>query len=153
MEELFKEHSLYMLKTEDETFIGRDSLTGELCYLEDKPKCLVGYHLYVISDDEIEVEDWCVCLSELDYPEEAIRKWVGTDSCKSCRKIIATTNSVIVSYWGGATRFYYQIPKSFIGEYVNNPVDKVLVEYENVNHMFTTQEIKTRNNEVSLKIK
>lgn len=109
--EQFKRAQVIKLLTEDNTMIGKDILTGNLEYLKDNPKCLIGYHLYIISDDEIKEDDWFhLDMSDNDHPDEIHQMGKNNRSktgginfnnnhawSKCCKKIIATTDTSLLN--------------------------------------------------------
>jgi len=85
-------------------------------------KALEPQHLYILSDDEVKEGDICVCLSELEYPNEAIVQRGRLDTCTSCRKIIASTDPSLN---------LLPISQEFLKQYVQaEGIDKVLVQQD-----------------------
>jgi hypothetical protein len=91
----------------------------------------VGYHLYILSDDEIKLGDYYTG-----------GKFVET--CSSCpeqtnmyavKKIIASTDSSLHDHNNSYVNWIPSIPQSFIDKYVSeynkgNKIEEVMVEYE-----------------------
>lgn len=91
-------------------------------------------HLYITSDDEIKEGDWCYIISTTEIRRNLhgiIGSTIGSKLFleKNCKKIIATTDKLEYKL----IRTLPQIPESFIKEYVKNPVDEVMVEYDQCN--------------------
>ena len=158
----FKNASVVMLSTNQKALIG-DFVIGTT--IEENPKKLfygkkvqepfncshTNFHLYIISDDEIKVNDWYIIefnglkLTQCTSDEELI-SIEGRDDCK---KVIATTDkSLIYTNTDDIPSFvekselniFPQPSKSFIEKYVRAynsgiPIEKVLVEY---NHLVST---------------
>jgi len=114
----------------------------------------IPQHLYILSDEKIEKDDWKYC-SNTNQILQA-RKLDKNNICKDCKKIIATTNSDLnythcqseeesnnrckercehcIEYYKPVDIIYPQIPNSFIEQYIKSfnegkAIDKVLVEY------------------------
>jgi hypothetical protein len=158
----FKNASVVMLSTNQKALIG-DFVIGTT--IEENPKKLfygkkvqepfncshTNFHLYVISDDDIKVNDWYIIefnrlkLTQCTSDEELI-SLEGRDDCK---KVIATTDKFL-TYTNtedipsivekSELNILPQPSKSFIEKYVRAynsgvPIEKVLVEY---NHLVST---------------
>ena len=103
-------------------------------------------HLYITSDEEIKEGDWCYNSKRKSI--ELGKYMIGTNEFIFCKKIIATTNTSLISI----NEQYFdvnksrksavleqktlpQIPQEFIEAYVKaynegNPITEVIVEYE-----------------------
>jgi len=123
-------------------------------------KCFKKYNLYLISDEYIKEEDWCLHQIQHEY----YLKQAHEDNALLHYKIVATTDSL-----NAFEEYpYYPLPKvpeSFIKEYVRecnagNKITDVLVEYE----LFTTdnsfkqfpriqERLKARENIINIKLK
>lgn len=105
-----------------------------------------GYHLYILSDEEIEEGDW---FYDLDTKYIKIKQsWENSHLDFNCKKIIATTdrslNTFIESKDGNYTEHgqgYFkelpQPPQSFIEHFVSeynkgNVITEVMVEYKSI---------------------
>ena len=85
-------------------------------------------HLYVISDDEIQIGDWCYSKRNI------IGKFGSFENSyeDECKKVIATTDPKIINDFSTPeTLFVPSIPQSFIEEYCksNGEINTVKVEY------------------------
>jgi len=152
----FKNASVVMLSTNQKALIG-DFVIGTT--IEENPKKLfygkkvqepfncshTNFHLYIISDDEIKVNDWYIIefnglkLTQCTSDEELISLEGRTD----CKKVIATTDkSLIYTNTEDFPSFveksdlniFPQPSKSFIEKYVRAynsgvPIENVLIEY------------------------
>ena len=88
-------------------------------YLKSQGKS--SHHLYIISDDKIEEDDWVIETSNSNALEQFADYSLNQKSM-GCKKIIATTDSKLK---------LPQIPQSFIEEYCRKGgIDEVDVEYE-----------------------
>lgn len=116
-----KKCKVILLLTENNTKIGRDNYTGNLMYCQDEPKCLIGYHICIIEINGKHKDGDYV----LDVIDKRYEKF-GEESCitKDHHLIIATTNPDLIKE-GIAS-----IDDKWLQEYCKNPVDEVLVEYE-----------------------
>lgn len=85
----------------------------------------IGQHLYIISDDEIKEDDWCIG-DEIVYQYRDINTF-STQLKSRSKKIVATTNKSLEikynsAYFTGYTRIGYkplpQLPESFIQAYI-----------------------------------
>lgn len=99
-----------------------------------------GYHLYIISEDEIKESDWFI-----DTTNNHIIKALFTPLPDDCKKIIATTNKDLVTRYderfkdvtinnNSLNQLLPQIPQQFIEQYITeynqgNIISDVLVEY------------------------
>jgi len=117
------------------------------------PLNCTAHHLYIIDDSEIKEGDWYYwpatkTVQRLKLTE--LERELGKSLSKDCKKIIATTDPELrvecdgckgkgvgedgrccTKGCGGFTvKRLPQIPQSFIESYCNNPIEKVLVEYE-----------------------
>ncbi len=123
----------------------------------------LSHYIYITVSQNVEPikdGDWVFCLSTYynnsKHPPEQyinpIRKWIETDNCKSCRKIIATTDpklklkvvdynarkqpkyNPITEEFSGKDRYKHisipQLQQSFLKEFVANPDREWEVEYE-----------------------
>ena len=96
------------------------------------------HHLYFTSDEEIKEGDWFLddtmspknSLQDLEY--ELVGKIIATTDTKLNREIEGAKGESV-------TDIFPQIPTSFIESYVKNPVDKVLLEYEELLCPVTTE--------------
>lgn len=97
-------------------------------------------HLYFLSEDKIELNDWCILLDDLGNVFSGPQQWLGNGVLNSnLRKIITTTDT---SLWLHDDTVPYpktkQLPQpspQFIQKYVEqynlgNIITKVMVEYE-----------------------
>lgn len=112
-----------------------------------------SYHLYLLSDDEIKENDWCVFMGinnntyifkasiiDIDLEDEVVHTGTCYHKLKDCKKIIATTDGNLGfqesiydprSGTGGKWIKLSQIPESFINKFIteyNN--DNVITEVE-----------------------
>lgn len=149
---MFKRCKVVMLPTEKATWpnciwLGR--ISGQLnfdhshdnfpCSINSIDNSMLPQHLYILSDDEIEKNDWYfnqIVRRDIEnniYPEGVvpIKCTNESDTCNElkCIKIIATTDcSLSIPL----------IPQSFINKYVNeynkgNKIEKCMVEYQMYN--------------------
>jgi hypothetical protein len=149
----FKNAKVIMLSTKEK------ATRNELTFFDNKliiassvlHLAQVSEHLYIISDDEIKVNDWYIIefnglkLTQCTSDEELISLEGRTD----CKKVIATTDkSLIYTNTEDFPSFveksdlniFPQPSKSFIEKYVRAynsgvPIENVLVEY---NHLVST---------------
>jgi len=105
------------------------------------------YHLYAISDEKLKDGDLTLCLDELDTTvmnwklNQAIGNWNKDNSCTSCRKIIATTDSELTVtvttprvFMGDIECKLPTFPIPFLNGYCRRGgIDEVMVEYEVTN--------------------
>jgi hypothetical protein len=102
-------------------------------------------HLYILSNDEIKVGDWCIMLDSFENVFSNPQQYTNPEIQhlnKGLRKVIATTdNSLIISYSKSIDKQKFpdktlpQIPQQFIEYFINefnkdNVITKVLVEVE-----------------------
>lgn len=133
--------------------------TGKLSY-GSSPSSADNRHLYILSDDKIKEGDWCLYNLGLTFgkePRRVIKYTYSQDgktvngyefengkkgSKSESKKIIATTNPDISIdkecelYRTYSESYKHMLPTisgEFLQEYVKNPVDKVLVDYEEIN--------------------
>jgi hypothetical protein len=116
-------------------------------------KTVKGYHLYILSDDEIKEGDWCLCdvnpnvLRQAYYPKNSKNLCYGMASvnyiidAKTSHKVIATTDKsleVITENVDGLGNDLHQpLPQpsqSFVEKYIEqynkaNVIEEVLVTY------------------------
>ena len=90
-------------------------------YLKSQGKS--SHHLYITSDDKIEVGDWYIdTQTNTVYRCDSHKESLSTDDFDEFKKIIATTDSELK---------LPQIPQSFIEEYCRKGgIDELDVEYE-----------------------
>jgi hypothetical protein len=100
-----------------------------------------GQHLYVITDDRVKEDDWCILMNELlqiksidcDYILFTDRKSLRTSSIEDCKKIIATTDKSLLLYGKvdkSITRPLPQIPQAFIEKCCSNGIiNEINVDY------------------------
>ncbi len=122
------------------------------CYYGDETEFIytgklpdnIFQHLYLISDDEIKEGDWFIdkdnCLLHNPYND------LKNNELNDSYKVIASTDpglfkttdykefDLVDGDKGSMTarKQLPQIPESFIKEYVKNPVDEVMVEYDEI---------------------
>ena len=93
----------------------------------------------VKTQEEFDTANWNVkqCEpNETAYTKRAQKGKNTNNGLVGCKKIIATTDPTLTTDIHGvgencdSFRFLHQITRSFTEEFVNNPVDKVLVEHE-----------------------
>lgn len=95
-----------------------------------------AYHLYILSNDEIEQGDWCILLDSFGNPmskPQSFNPEVGHVLNKDLRKVIATTDTSLN---------LSQPSQAFIEKYVDlynkgQQIKEVNVEYELVGHSTT----------------
>ena len=97
-------------------------------------------HLYILSDEKIKEGDWFILTFGFEKPEILQATKENIIAIKSnCKKIIATTNSNLISESKLMRECYpysiHQIPQSFIEYFINeynkgNVITKVLVEVD-----------------------
>lgn len=141
-----KKIKVVMLATDNSTDIARDIMTGNLIYLKDKSRCLLGFHLYFLSDEEIKEGDWSI-VTDLRYFNHNVPFKVQDEKgnpnfnvirCKddSAKKIIATTNTELNSLKHDLPKDLIPRPSnSFIQKFVEeynkgNVIEEVMVEYD-----------------------
>lgn len=134
----YQQCKVVMLATENPTQISRDILTGNLIYSKIQERCLSGYHLYILSDEEIKEGDWCFyekenrCFQATFTDVNNIYAKNPAYRVEGIKKIISTTDTSL-----GLP----QPSQSFIKKYVegynsDNVIEDVLVQYDmvNINH-------------------
>lgn len=112
--------------------------------LEVEKEFTQHFHLYIINDDVIKVNDWYLATDKI---EQCFSKEEANDLTSSCKKIIAATDkSLLLDYVGyehGTARKYEskvylpQIPQLFIEQYITEYnqgkiIESILVEYEGI---------------------
>jgi len=136
-----KEHGVVMLATEDKTKLRltRHRIPKYVFDWYPARAAAENYqHLYFTSDEEIKEGDWFLddtmspknSLQDLEY--ELVGKIIATNDTKLNREIEGAKGESV-------TDIFPQIPTSFIESYVKNPVDKVLLEYEELLCPVTTE--------------
>lgn len=139
---MYKEYQIVMLSTdkaEDCLVLSNNKLwrfhgyfTQD--YLQSQNK--KSYHLYIVSDETINKNDWCIETSN-DGKEQILFQMLTNTPCLG-KKVISTTDKLNIhpntqdSY--RSANCLPQIPQSFIEHYIQqynnkNVIDKVLVEY------------------------
>lgn len=121
----YKEHDVVMLPTEDKSVIGLNRKQGNLYYFNPVVSG-EGQHLYILSDEEIKENDWCICKGKV-WPNLygvlgsilGNKEWIE----EHCRKIIATTDKSL-----DLSRPSNEFLEAYIK--AQGKIDKVLVEYE-----------------------
>lgn len=105
-------------------------------YLRSQEK--YSHHLYIVDDSEIKEGDYCI----EDIGGTVFGPYRNGDVVENPKKIIGTTDTSLVinavdthEVQGQVMQSHYhkelpQIPQSFIESYCQNPVEKVMVEYE-----------------------
>ncbi len=148
---ILKKQRVIMLPTNKATGICTHRLSAShpklLCYhkptWQDDKGISEGYqqdyHLYVLSDEEIKVGDWCIQLGM-----NRLEKWDGDTynlDISLRRKVIASTDkSLMIEKCSGFIGKEYPLPtlrESFIEKYIQaynagHPIEWVNVEYEDV---------------------
>lgn len=157
---MYKEHQIIMLSTnkaENCLVLSNNKLwmfNGYFTqdYLQSQNK--KSYHLYIVSDETINKNDWCIDTRMISlktncpilFQAKPDQDGDFNEANKNIKKVIATTDSSLkVSIKGITTpedvyvsthdRILPQILQSFIEHYIQqynngNVIDKVLVEYE-----------------------
>lgn len=134
-----KEHSIVMVASGK---IGCGTLTKDSSFGLDffNPKYdLIGYHLYVISDEEIKMNQWCFNDSTNVIFQAEESELVIYNKRSHIHKVIATTNPKLrllrdIKNGTSDTKFptiHQDIIKAYIDAYTDGkPLEKVMVEYE-----------------------
>jgi len=106
-----------------------------------------GYHLYIVSDEEIKEGDWIMDTNNQPYQvqgKEIIKLCNSNKLIKSLNKIIATTDSSLIKEHDDTVPYpkmrntgIYLIPQDFIKHYIKeynkgNIITDVMVEYEEI---------------------
>jgi hypothetical protein len=133
----YKKCQIVILSTNNSTglFTTRDCLQYSLI---DKVRTNnEGRHLYILSDDEINKDDWYLNLE--DNTINKANDWIYVSICK---KIIASTDSLTIGVAKNGNHSGYPIyipkpPDSFIQKFIErynegNPITEVLVELQGV---------------------
>ena len=138
---------VYMLPTEDKTHIVLRNSDNKLLYYKnlvcnDEFVHLKGQHLYFTSDEEIEINDWCLDLLALNIFKVSELNLIGKLSERWCRKIVATTDKSLkieteeffnTSSHGKVAykKTLPQIPQQFIEDYCKaGGIDEIYIETE-----------------------
>ncbi len=144
----FKKCKVIMLPTEQKSnifyAIGHNYFTSSFQQLANtiNSDCK-GYHLYTISDDEIQDDDWCINQDNVLFKSGNNPTFNNADLYGECKKIIATTDTSLrhqcIMKDGTVTDNYsnvlpqpsQQFIEHFIGSFNQNKIiTDVLVEYE-----------------------
>lgn len=134
-----KEHTIIALPTKGESKIIYNTIHkvygyGDMADIPTQPK----YHLYLLSDDEIKKDDWIYNKIQ----NQIFQRDSDLLNPTIAKKIIATTDTslnkgdILVRHIitegenAGLISQYPNLSQSFIEEWVKNPIDKVMVDYE-----------------------
>lgn len=143
-----------MLPTNEKAILGLYSNSNELTITHDKLASIPKYqHLYILSDEEIKENTYCLCLktntvfeinkiinNEIVISKHGLLKY----NYKDCRNIVASSDILTISIEENINdttfikKFYTpQIPQSFIEYFISeynkdNIITEVLVEYEEI---------------------
>ena len=142
------EHQIIMLPSEKPSGLCKCNCPvhkGGLVFSEEKGSKDSVYepqHLYILSDEEIKRGDWFVNLGSGGHPKVAIyqansenSKAINEFNFPEIKKIIGTTNSelhlnkIVEEDMHMYKEPLPQISQDLIKSYVENPFDKVMVEY------------------------
>jgi len=145
-----KEHKIILVPATNKSRLFKiDDNLIDTVEIQDKPKdsSAVPYHLYIITDDIIENGDIGICMElyeankfnanqivfKMDDEQRDAMESLGGQKKASVFKVIATTDHelyvTIGEHYNTYNKGLLQIPHHIIEAYVENPFDKVLVEY------------------------
>lgn len=142
--EQFNKAKVVMLPTEGKTYIWLSKLSSTLRWLHsyiDDMKGAEGFHLYIISDDEIKEGDWVYTLDTKEIVK-VNKVWFALSNKrvfnKVNKKVIATTDTSLEIVSKGINPVYEKLPQpsqQFIEEYIESynkgeVITDILVEYE-----------------------
>lgn len=142
-----KEHDIIILPSENPSPIFRHKKEKRLGYWfnGDKPHHAEFQNLYILSDEEVTNGDWAYHINGFVFKctsDDGNHLGTGQNLPygfvlkESCKKIIGTTNSelylnkIVKEDMHMYKESLPQISQDLIKSYVENPFDKVMVEYE-----------------------